>query len=291
MNKFILEFKNSLSNKEFYQNILNNTPKWNMYYVAKLSLMLSILLSLFIICGFYLSGFPRELRKEVAQNFPDNLVVNIKNGILSINQPVPYVVPLPVSLIQENLKNHEKSRTNLLVIDTDASLDLNANTKFDTMIFLSSNRAIIEQEIDGEIRSIPLKNFPDIQITKSFAIDKLNKFLNVAWLFFLLIIIPMFMVNFVSIMFISFFAGVFIFIILKIMSRKIPLKKAWFLAMYAYTFVAILEIITFVLQISIFFWYKVFISVLIIMFYIYKKEDSIIETSINNSENTPNRTT
>ncbi len=214
------QIRGSIYNKNFYKNLENQDFSYTIKYLAKLSFFtsfLSIILLLILFFAFKLnilaySGAQNinELGKNyIENNFPNDLVVNINNGILTTNTNEPVIFPIPVELFSEGLNTKENFR-NFLTISPNEPIDLNSFEKYKSFAILSSTTGAI---YDTEKKSIELfqykdKNLQEIQnltINKNSAFETLNLLSD-----YLFKLFPYFLVLFSFSYFVI--VGIFIFI-------------------------------------------------------------------------------
>jgi hypothetical protein len=94
--------------------------------------------------------------------YPEDLVVTTEKGELSINQPEPYIFPMPedaeIKIIGEEKVTEEF--TNLLVIDTAGTID--DLDKHNTLILVNKTNVLVRSS--NRIEVYPLKDYPDGEI-------------------------------------------------------------------------------------------------------------------------------
>ncbi len=276
MKKFIQNFKDSLLNKEFYQNLIKHEQSTGFSYLFKLALLSAFVVCIYMICFLYFLNIDDKIKNQITQILPPDLVLTIdKNGELSVNKPVPYVIPTPDFLIEEG--NKGKERKNFITINPEKDPTSVEFKTYDTMIFVSKDRFFVEREIDGEIRSYPLKDWSGVTISRAEVLSVFDTLYKRGWVIILFGMIPFTMVY----MFISFLISVISGFILFLFFRKsLTYKKALLVAIHAFTISFLFNIlITIFKPGQSFFWVQVLITVIVGYYFIGNKHNNHVATS------------
>ncbi len=276
MKKFIQNFKDSLLNKEFYQNLIKHEESTGFSYLFKLAILSAFVVCIYMICFVYFFNLDNKIRNQITQILPPDLVLTIdKNGELSVNKPVPYVIPTPDFLIDEN--NKEKERKNFITIYPEKDPTSVEFKTYDTMIFVSKDRFFVERDINGEIRSYPLKDWSGVTISRAEVLSVFDTLYNRGWIIILLGMIPFTIVY----MFISFFISVISGFILFLLFRKsLTYKKALLVAIHAFTISFVFNILISILKpAQSFFWWQVLITVIAGYYFIGNKHSGDVVQS------------
>ncbi len=113
--------------------------------------------------------------------YPEELVLNIKNGEVSTNVVEPYFINfdrLNVLLNSQSSENPEKIENYLMVIDTKGNVE--DYFKYKTMGFLTKESLSFENE-NGILQTFPLKEVKDFTLNKdvfNLFIDKIASWIN-----------------------------------------------------------------------------------------------------------------
>ena len=111
---------------------------------------------------------------KVVDVYPDDLVVTIKDGNLSINQPEPYFIKNPFP--------SEDGPKNLITIDTTSTMQSGDFQKFSTFAIVKSNYAIIDSDSNNRMMSFD-KIATTTVISKSVITDAIKNIPHfVPWL-------------------------------------------------------------------------------------------------------------
>ena len=102
-----------------------------------------------------------QVAQEIPQNFPPDLVVEIKSTGITANKPFPFVAQTPTAFVKNQPASLPK---NLLVIDPQGQIAMLA--EYDALALLNNSYLIVG---DGEsVQTAPLKDFPDLRIDAGF---------------------------------------------------------------------------------------------------------------------------
>lgn len=159
MKKFFQTFKNALSSKHFYAEVLKGEKPIGFLYVFILQGFVALVITVVFSAGFF-AALPR-LRTELIKAYPAELEFTIKKGEVSINQPTPYYL-------------FEKT----FVIDTSAKADIETLEKYKAKALITKTAAINKRN-DGRVEITPLKEIPDFTLNQAKLVgwvEKLSKF-------------------------------------------------------------------------------------------------------------------
>lgn len=235
------KIKNSVYNKEYYKStVLTESSSESIKYIAQVSLILALLSSLiFAFTTPKIISSIKEMTSSVTEEYPDDLVVSIKDGKASVNRPEPYFIKVRESFMGDG------SIENMMVINTTESFDSLKFEDYKTFSLLTKNEIAVIGE-SGEIKILHLSNFEDIEISRSWIMEKQ------AWLYKLLpwLMVGLFILFFIGIFFIEFVGSMFFFLIfalvawliLKIKKINVSYGKAYQVTAHAGTLIMILLI-------------------------------------------------
>jgi len=245
------QIKNSVYNKEYYQSTVLNQPLGvSIKYLMKLSLLLALVGSIiFSISLPHLFSSAKSTVTSLATDYPEDLIVTFKDGNASINKPEPYFVKIPDSLreIDDSKQlNVENRIENLIVINTTEAFSINKFKEYNTASLLTKTELISMQSNNGEIKITPISKLGNVEITKSWILDKESIFMKaLPWIVSL--IIPVIFVGisigiFVGTLMMLLFSALIVWIILKIKKVNISYKKSYQVALHASTIILIISI-------------------------------------------------
>lgn len=245
MNIF-LQIKNSIYNKEYYKNtVLNESLKQSIKYILKLSVIL--VLVLLIIFSFKIPGLITQGEKLVstmARDFPEDLIISIKAGEVSINQPEPYVFAMPDYLQDDETIELESNELNLLVINTTEDYSIDKFNEYQT-VFLLAKKEIVAKKADNNLEVFSLSQTKDVDIDKNWILQKESLFINKFLPWATALAIPfLFLAIFVGFSIMALVSALWyaliVLIIFKFKKIDLSYKKCYLVALHASTIILIL---------------------------------------------------
>mgnify|MGYP003430062979 FL=1 len=244
------QIKNSIYNPIYYKNVILTQPfHESLKYLLKVTLLASLLV--IVIFSFSLPKFFSTVRTMVGSevaNYPDDLVISIKNGNASINKPEPYSIKL--SPASSSINDSQKTKVeNVFVIDTTKSFNLDAFRSYSTLALLTKTDIVLPKDEKGTIQILPLSSIKDTQITKV----SLNNFESKLFKFFPLIIVFMVLFGYIGIfvgylilnLFTLIIFAFFIWLLSKIKGGDLTYKQSYQVGLHAITVVIFLSILSF----------------------------------------------
>src|SRR5579871_5156833 len=138
---FLLTIKNSIYNPSFYRTIPNTSLGKALGYYLLLCLIITVLQLAFLAfpTATGVQSFLQTATKETVTAYPKDLTIQIHNGIASINQEQPYIIPLC----------DDKNTCQNIILDTRNEQTSNYFSKADTLVVLTKN-AIFLRDNNGQ---------------------------------------------------------------------------------------------------------------------------------------------
>jgi hypothetical protein len=243
--QFFRSVKENAIDPEHYAELLKKPFYSALIYLYFLIFILSVFQVLFVVVRLaaflpLLPVYTANIKKAVQVAYPSELTVTIKNGVLSANVDQPYYIDVP-QLKQDNGPTH------FITIDSQASVDEYPTTN---SIFLLTQNSFVYPDKDtpkGNYRVYPWKSLEkDMVIDKNgydSVAEKILPFVNylsgflIALTIILAIIAPFFLALFIGIgkLLYLLVASLILFIIAKMMGRKLTYGKVYTLAVYGLT--------------------------------------------------------
>lgn len=160
--QFFYHLRDSVYNPAFYQGLLSKPFSSSLKYFFSLVILLSFILTLVFSLRVMpqLGSLLNDLGPKLISYYPEDLVVTVDEGEISINQPEPYAIPVP-----DELTGELSAATNLVVIDTTDSFALDLSNPYNTYLLITKNDAVFFDETGG-IRVESLDNLPDAVIDR-----------------------------------------------------------------------------------------------------------------------------
>lgn len=184
-----------LTGSDYYADLLANASVWfSIKYFFVLAFFAFVTTSVFVIAPVVpeIQKFSDNLFAGVAQIYPADLVIKASGGELSINQPEPYIIPMPKEAfggisIADSAETDEdielaKLPTNLLVFDSEGTLD-DLDT-YDTLFLVNKTNILGRNTGKGKIEVVPLKEMLKDLTDTEFGKKDVDKIIEAARPFF-----------------------------------------------------------------------------------------------------------
>lgn len=188
MKNFYNQVVSSVYNKKFYKELNNTDTSFTIFYLVKLSLVSGLIFT--VITSLFLINFKNEIYSKLGSentsqflseyiniNFPEDLVIQIKDGRLVTNKSEPVIFPIPTQISEMiNQGNDDLALpNNLVVIDPSQEFSREALTLFNSyLLFASSSLGILDE--NDRIKEILYSDFDEefkeIEITKDITLQK-----------------------------------------------------------------------------------------------------------------------
>jgi len=257
---FINQIKDGIYNPSFYSGLMvDGKVRHGFFHLFKMYIIVSFLWGIVLVAVF-LPLFVSVVTPEAVKSaYPQELVVTVENGELSINQEEPYIILD---------KNKEGVVSNLFVIDTNEEVTLEAIDSYDAFAFFTKTNVIVKEENDRKIYS--LDALPDVVFDEDKAVDWVGKIRSYTYILFvplaaLLIVIGSFAAA-LYYSFLAIFAAFFVMFVAKIRKVSVAYRKAYVVALYAFTPVIVIDLLTDVVGVNADpFWFSTIIFVVAIV--------------------------
>ncbi len=172
---FFKQIKNSIHNREFYKSLLEKPFGYSLKYYLKLSLVSAlfgaIVFGLFMVPNIL--SFLWKVDAELVKIYPQDLVVTITEGKVSLNKPEPYAVGWPTAFdLTSILDGDWVSYKNLVIIDTRRAVEETLNST-STLVAISATN-VGYKDIDGKIYTDTIAPFTNTEITYNRVLEFLE---------------------------------------------------------------------------------------------------------------------
>lgn len=156
---FIETFKNSVYSKEFYRDLQNRAISESVYYYLFLVLLAAAIFSLTLGIRFLptVNSFIQTAGPSIIKSFPDDLIVEIKNGQAAHNSDEPVMIPFPLG--------DKTPWRYAVVVDTKNPFSMQKFEEFNTPFLLTSD-SIVAFQSEQQVKISSLKNAPNLTIDK-----------------------------------------------------------------------------------------------------------------------------
>jgi len=170
MNIFI-KIKNAIYNPKYYSEVLQKPFSYSFKYLLVFALLFALVFT--IVATIKVVPVVKALQDkapELANYFPQDLVITIKDGVASTNAPEPYFIKIPT----QRLKDGNTDIENFIVIDTKTQVDLDKFRAYKTFVMLSKD-SIIYMDDNGKISAQPLSSVKDFKLDRGVITDLIDK--------------------------------------------------------------------------------------------------------------------
>jgi|GEM_PF-2718960 len=246
LRRFIYDFKNSFYNPEFYKDLHKRTFGSAVINLIFFGLIAGVTIVIFLLIATFPEGTHSNIKQYVADIYPEELVITLQDGEVSTNLNGPYIIPFNDEDLLE-----EAGVSNLLVIDTSEGVVIDDLKRYKTMALLSKDRIIFNSTINregNEIQVFELAEIDDMTVDEAFVLNLLDrlKFLY----YILLIIIPLFIISFVtaalvaSYLILTLFGALATLVVSKIGDLNYSYRDAYVVSLFAMIPVIVYDFIT-----------------------------------------------
>ena len=236
-------FYKSLSSPPYYKDLLNVDFSFSVKYFFVLMAVAFTITTPGLLEPLR-NDFNNSVDKFVENSknyFPEDLVIEIKDGQININKPEPYILPVPES------GNEDDYPENLVVIDSDGTI--NDLEKYNTFSLINKSNIIAQGSNRTEV--YPLKNIPDTTITQEGfvnAVEKIEPYVKALPY----ILIPLTLIisgaiyfgsRIIYLTFVAFILWLFVKILEISTEIDVNYKKSYQIAIHAMTLPLLIEVI------------------------------------------------
>jgi hypothetical protein len=150
---FFKKVRSSIYNPSFYQSLREASVSSSIKYFAALSVIGAILTVLLLIPGIAAFFSPATVSTVVGA-YPADLEVTVDHGVVSINQPEPYIIK-----DSEGLK-----KKNILVIDTKSNFTGAQFDQYSTYVLVKKDFVVVEDK--GAQKIFPLNEVQSLKLNQ-----------------------------------------------------------------------------------------------------------------------------
>jgi hypothetical protein len=234
MNIFI-KIKNSIYNPDYYNEVLAKPFSYSFKYFLVFALLFALVFTIVATIRFIPAvNLLSQKAPELANYFPQELTITIKDGAASSNVQEPYFIKVPKNTEETN--SMQPDLENMVVIDTKNKFDISTFNSYKTFIILNSDSiAYID---NGKISISPLSSIKEFVLNKSTVvkfIDAIKPFLVVLCP---IVFVGAFIVGFFAVLLkvvYLLFGALLIWLVAKIKGVKIGYGKSYQAGMHLIT--------------------------------------------------------
>lgn len=162
-------FKKSVFGPDFYSSLGKKPISFSIKYYYSLTIALALVLT--AVASYQLiptvTVFIKDAGQELFGNFPDELVITVKDGSASVNVIEPYAIPLPESSRLRGYFAEGESPRNLLAIDIKSDPSPETVLQYDTAVLITEKYILYRGSEAGSVSSQSFDAFSDIRIDKA----------------------------------------------------------------------------------------------------------------------------
>ena len=246
MKEFFAILKRSIYSPEFYRGIPQRPFSYGVRYFYAVVLLISLCMTIVFSVGFFSAArlFLHDARASIIAMVPADLVMTIKRGVVEINQPQPYFIPLADDLKSTAFSSSEHVPNNVLVVDTEHPFSFDSFRQYDTLFLVAQDGFAYPNR--GGVALQPLSLLPDVTLSRDTTatfFDTIQRVLK--WLAPLLVFIVLCaLIFFMSFTWLYlFFGALIVWAVASIKKVRLSYMQAYHIALYAVTPALILGVV------------------------------------------------
>lgn len=244
---FFRQLAAAVSSPDLYLERIRQPLGKSVRFFFKLVLLLTLISCIPAAISFFSSsaniGYKlNQTVHSVADQYPDELEVTIKDGKVTTNTEEPYFIKLP--------KNNQDGQQpqNLIVIDTKTPFSAEKLAEYDSVAWLAKDTLVVSggrsSGRTSEIRALPLTNIKDLKINQKVVtefIDKYSPWLKLVIPVFIIFgLLAIFLFHLAKLLYLLFVALV-IMLAVKLLGAKLNYSQSYRVAILAAAPVFILQ--------------------------------------------------
>lgn len=189
--KIFTKIKDSIYNPEYYKEVLQKPFSYSVKYFLLFALLFALVFSVVVTIKFIpIVGLMSLKAPELANYFPQELTLTIKDGKASTNVSEPYFIKMPKAISDNKSFDNEDMMINgndvkdiirlenIVVIDTKNKFDIDRFESYKTAILITEDN-IISLE-NGKVSIVSVSEVPDFVLNRekiSSIVEKVKPFL------------------------------------------------------------------------------------------------------------------
>lgn len=247
--KLLELIRKSIHSPHFYEELQNQPLSFSIKYFYSLTIGLSLALTL--ILSFTMipaaSSFLKDIGPAILRTFPNDLVIEVKNGKVRANVPEPYLMPLPDNLKTVLAESYKSIPQNILVIDTQTPFSPEKFYGYSTLVWLTKETVVFDEGEKG-IRIQFLNESINATIDKSKVFSFFDAIRSISrWLAPILVfgIFVFSLVAYSTTLLYLFFGALLVWVISKIRKINLDYRKSYQVGIHAATLSVIVASVSF----------------------------------------------
>jgi len=238
MNIFI-KIKNAIYNPEYYKEVIEKPFSYSLKYLLVFALLFALVFAIVATIKFIpLANMLSEKAPQLANYFPQELTITIKDGKASTNVVEPYFIKTPQEYKEKGDKKlNTPEIDNLIVIDTKNKFDLDTFKSYKTFALLNEEN-IIYLDKENKISITSLSKVDSFSLNR----EVISGFVNAAKPFFVIlypaVFVGTYIIGYMSIilkMVYLLFGALLIWLVAKVKGIKLGYKKSYIAGMQLIT--------------------------------------------------------
>jgi hypothetical protein len=168
------QIKNSIYGPKYYRDLLEKPFPYSLKYYSLFALLFAVVFAVVITIKFIpAERFLADQSNKLANYFPEELTINIKDGKATSNVNEPYFINLPENLKSKEGKSNIENLENIIVIDTKDKFNLEAFDSYKTFALLTSDSVAYINNNQVAISS--LKEVDNLSLNRQSVETVINK--------------------------------------------------------------------------------------------------------------------
>ena len=251
MGNFIDHIQKSIYSPEYYRALLGRPASYSWKYYWSFTMFLSVIMTIIISLPMVpqIDRVFANMDTKVLAYYPDDLVLTVTQGALSINKPEPFALPLPAALLSSG---DTKGIVSFLVIDTTQDADMTTFQNYHTLLLLNKH-ALVSLDKAGRLNVVSFEPEMDFTVNEGSVrtllaqLAPLEKFIAP---FIVLMVFFAFLISFAVLLVYLLLHAIFIWLLGKVLAYNWSYATSYRIGLHAVTLPLLFSSIAAVLPIG-----------------------------------------
>lgn len=230
------KIKNSIYSPKYYSEVIAKPFSYSFKYL----LVFALLFALVFTIGMTIKFVPvikmlQEKAPQLANYFPQELTVTIKDGKATTNVQEPYFIKAPQNPNDKN--NVQSDMENLIVINTKDKFDVDTFKSYKTFILLTAD-SVVYADKDNKITINSLSSIKDFKLDRGQVVSFINMAKPLLAILYPIVFVGAYIGGFLVVllqMVYLIFGALLIWLVAKIKGIKLGYKKSYIVGMQLMT--------------------------------------------------------
>ena len=236
MNIFI-KIKNSIYNPNYYSEVIGKQFSYSLKYYLVFALLFALVFTVVATIRLIpVVNILSEQATKLPDYFPQELILNIKNGKVTTNVQEPYFIKFPQNFDKNDIQSDVADLENIAVIDTKDKFNIDTFNSYKTFMLITSDSVVY---IDKDKTSIvSLSDVKDFTLNRDIIAGFVNKAKPFLVILYPFIFIFAYIIGFAAVLIklaYLLFGALLIWLIAKIRGLKIGYGKSYQTGMHLMT--------------------------------------------------------